>query len=1655
MRKSKFKRLLSILLILALAIPTMAMPVTADPVSVAGTAGDFFDGTDNAKSVKITKIPVGNGLELSDGSYNVFCINSEVSYTKGSKTFKAASTSSQASIGKIVFIANDYYDNTYGYSETQHVIWSYSNPVAGQKYQYKELVSGKVKVQTLSSAEQALRNKADAAKIPQVDAASYKYATFTVDGGSSNQTLLMLVPEYTIGDKVWLDTDNDDVQSKDFSDPGVANITVRLWDENGYKEMATAQTTDANGKYTFSHLKAGNYKVEFVLPSNGAYEFVKKEQGSGKGKDNYDSDANLNQGQGGNTKIGWTAAIKVGPSTESIDAGLKHVQGAAVTVDYKDKVTYAKIADTVSLTGNIGDSINPTQKVITDYVYDSVLPNSTGTFTSTAQTITYYYTKAQGKVTVNYMDGTKLLGTYEIGGDVGKTYDAVSNYTNPDYVLVDPLPTNKTGKITAAPIVVTYNYTKAPAKVTVQYLEGSKVLGGYEITGTVGKAYEAPSKFNDSSYALVGSAPANATGNMTLTPIVVTYNYAKVQGKVTVNYMDGKTLLGTYEIGGNVGTPYNAVSKFTNPDYVLVDPTPTNVQGNITVDPIVVTYNYEKRQVTFTSSVFNDQDNDGYWDDILKVLKTEPAVGDLNVTLTVGDKETTKKTDGNGDYTFDVPVNTPFAISVAKPKWSGDVTCTTGNQTMDFSGISKNTSGNFALVGFYESFKAYANVTVFYDLNNDGDMDVTGDPNTNETLIPNVTITDDGAYDFENGSTLKTIQPGSLRVEVSGLPTDKEYVLHSSQENPSTMSIKHNDTVNFMFGYHERIYTEGDVTGSVFFDKNKDTEWNISDPAVDTDEKGLSGVTVSITDEEGNAVKGFDDVATDADGSFSFKSLPAGTYTLTYAAPTDKYEVTTPVEFTGTQTVTVVLGDTVEAEDVGYWAEAEPTVINGTVYDDAAPVGTIDATDIGLAGVIVKLMSSDVEVNTATTDSDGKYSFTVESAGDYTLEFTAPKFYSQTVPNDDLDGSVAVTAVAEQSTEALDVAYTKEATGWIEIKVQELKDSVATLIDGIDVAITGSGDAPYTSTGTSDFKVEVPVGTYSAAVTDAGKALLTDGKYQLTVGSENGYENSDIYSEFTVAVGETVTRIMDYFRTVEPNVDLFVFLDANKDGAYGDGENGFEKQVVQIYKAIPTDGAPQYELASDIIVTDKGDGHYTAFVNDNGQYKIEITAPAGYDLTTADNESQEFYVGEGEPTLTDIGYSETVVPNNVEGHVYLDTNTIGTNDSDAGLSGIVLEAYRSVEGEWVTTEARATTNDSGYYGFNLVDGTFQVRVVDGTGTKELSYGSADNDVVFPEEGSASIADIGYKTTGGGGGGGDDTPKYATVMGRVYDDINGNGTRDDGEMGLNSVEISIKDVSGEKSKITDGNGKFEQIVDLGSVTIEVSRAPVGYVLTTGNATQTRTISTAKAEVEFNEIGYYVPPKEGNIQGVVFNDANSNGVKDTNEVGIPNVTVTVTVGTATKTAVTNTSGVYTFMNLPEGPVKISVDTATVPADYSTSTNNESQTAVIIDDQMVTAADMGYKQDVTTTTTRRHHNNTTTATTTTIPAEETPQGLPVIPEAPAVVVTKQEAPAVLLPEEVIPQGLPVLPKTGETSSLFYYLLGLGLMGAGVLNLRKKEAN
>jgi hypothetical protein len=87
------------------------------------------------------------------------------------------------------------------------------------------------------------------------------------------------VAKASIGDFVWEDKNYNGVQ--DGGESGIANVTVKLL--NSANTVLATTTTDSSGKYLFSNLTPGDYKVQVVAPSG--YGVTKQDQGSDNAKD--------------------------------------------------------------------------------------------------------------------------------------------------------------------------------------------------------------------------------------------------------------------------------------------------------------------------------------------------------------------------------------------------------------------------------------------------------------------------------------------------------------------------------------------------------------------------------------------------------------------------------------------------------------------------------------------------------------------------------------------------------------------------------------------------------------------------------------------------------------------------------------------------------------------------------------------------------------------------------------------------------------------------------------------------------------------------------------------------------------------------------------------------------------------------------------------------------------------------------------------------------------------------------------------------------------------------------------------------------------------------------------------------------------------------
>ncbi|MFD1454438.1 MucBP domain-containing protein [Levilactobacillus lanxiensis] len=215
-----------------------------------------------------------------------------------------------------------------------------------------------------------------------------------------------------------------------------------------------------------------------------------------------------------------------------------------VTVNYVDE-SGQKLADPETLTGLIGEGYTAPTKEFAGYELTETPANATGTFSDTAQTVTFVYKEATSSVTVHYQDeaGTTIQADTVASGQVGTTYDiAHPDITGYTYKETQG---DAQGTYTDTPTEVTFVYTKNAGTVTppvvtpdqtitvtvhYQTADGTTVAPDELVTGKAGDTYTtSPAANVPDGYKLV-TTPANASGTLGDSDFSVTYVYEETGG---------------------------------------------------------------------------------------------------------------------------------------------------------------------------------------------------------------------------------------------------------------------------------------------------------------------------------------------------------------------------------------------------------------------------------------------------------------------------------------------------------------------------------------------------------------------------------------------------------------------------------------------------------------------------------------------------------------------------------------------------------------------------------------------------------------------------------------------------------------------------------------------------------------------------------------------------------------------------------------------------------------------------------------------------------------------------------------------------------------------------------------------------------------------
>jgi uncharacterized repeat protein (TIGR01451 family) len=395
----------------------------------------------------------------------------------------------------------------------------------------------------------------------------------------------------------------------------------------------------------------------------------------------------------------------------------------------------------------------------------------------------------------------------------------------------------------------------------------------------------------------------------------------------------------------------------------------------------------------------------------------------------------------------------------------------------------------------------------------------------------------------------------------------------------------------------------------------------------------------------------------------------------------------------------------------------------------------------------------------------------------------------------------------------------------------------------------------------------------------------------------------------------------------------YVWYDANRNGLQETSEDGIPGVTVVLTGDTNGDGIVDVTLTR---VTNSL-GKYLFSSLKPGNYTVTVIPPAGmtqtfdYDgLATPHAASLSLALGQTNLDI-DFGYVHRCA---VGDFVWYDVNGDGVQDSgEPGLSGVTVTL---IDGNGVEV-ASTTTDGDGYYYFDwLRPGTYSVVVDAGDLPAGIDNPTFDYDGVgTPHIAVVTLAageintqvDFGYTAIG-------------EVGDRVWNDVNGDGVQDAGEVGLEGVTVTLKDANGTTVATTqtgaDGLYLFGGLpAGTYTVCVDASTLPAGLnmptydldgISTAHMATFTLGLAESKLDVDFG----YMSSARVSISGTVYFDANADGILDSGEPGLAGVTVTLkdAQGNVVATTTTASDGSYAFTDLLAGNYTV---VETDPAGY----------------------------------------------------------------------------------------------------------------------------
>ena len=1257
-----------------------------------------------------------------------------------------------------------------------------------------------------------ITNTATLGKFDQIDSNpdnNKDSATFKV-GGTLSGTI------YNDKDATWF---ND----SPVLDSPFEGVTVRLLDADGnpVKDSSGADITtktDADGKYTFTRLPLGSYKVE-VVP--GAVKVDGTDVNLSDYKQTYGYGSSTKRSEAGKGKLVTPTAIELttaAPNATKIDFAF--VKPASVGnfvwfdankdgIQDADEVGVAGV--TVTLTDAVGNPVidldgNPVKPVTTDangkYEFTNLMPNverivaNPGeqnykvTFTPPAgYSATKSYAAADGEKDSNGAESDVTLT--EGQNDETVDFGLVADGTIGDTLFWDvdnnggSEPSGADKPLAGVTVKLTYT-TPAGVEKTLttvtdengKYSFKDLAPGDYVVTVDKASLATVCPECTAQTHAPSGDLTASEgqelslTSKVTLSPGAMTNNNQDWAFTGVANTAIVKAIADPAEVPAGGFTPGTSVT-YT---LTVTNEGPSPATGVIAQDklPSGVTFASAEGDGTYDAA-------SGKWDLSTEVIE-KGATRTLRITVTIDASA------AGSVVTNTATIEKQDQIGDKKPDNTSSVPLTAG-----YTIAGKLYNDADASFNSSDSEAPYAGVTVAL-LKKDGTpvLDKDGNPMT--------AVTDaEGKYSFVGlplgEYTVSVVDPTSG--PLAGTKPTEAYTGRYKTTADVTIAEATGSVIDVNFGFVKPA-SVGDYT---WMDVNRDG-------LQDADEPALPGVTVTLTRADGSAVTDASGnpvaaVTTDANGKYVFDNLLPGDYKVSFQAPAG-YEATTSeagddraADSNGASaSVTLVQGQTDDTIDFGAVGTG---VIGDQLFLDVNQNGgnAPDAGDKPLAGVKVTLTWTGpggiTRTYETTTDAEGKYKFENLLPGEY---------------------KVSVDPETLLKAEPLLDVLTHSPAGDVDAKKVVSEDAKA---DKDKLAQAFNLNTSVTLTGEKNQNLDQDWGFGISADTAIMKAI--------TDPDEAAQESFEFTPGQRVTYTLTLTNNGPGAATgVKASDELpsgVSFVEAQGDGSYDAATGAWDLSGLTLAKG------DVKKIAITVEITGDGAGKLVTNVA-----RITHQDQAGDDPTN--NESSASFKG---------GY-------NLGGTIYRDSDaSYSKGDDEQRFKGVTVALLNEdgtpvldAEGNPMT----ATTDEKGAYQFvGLAPASYRVVIVDpdkgdlaGLIPTQAYTGKGET------QASVTISDASVQGVDFG------LVAPATIGDRVWNDADGNGA-DNGEPGVPNVTVILKDANGvEVARTTtdaNGNYRFTGLVP-GTYTVDIE-VPAGFNAATTSMTVTVGEGEEKLDVDF--------------------------------------------------------------------------------------------------------------------------------------------------------------------------------------------------------------